>query len=104
MLLFGPKQNSNPVMDIDPALKAVVTDHLRPCIVLDMVLQDALILRSGSAMLRKSGPAKAKRVELSHQQHVVSSSKDSGGCPTQQMTCVVNDLRMACCPRPNGQF
>jgi len=62
MLLFGAERNNDPVMDIDPDLKAAVIDHLRSGTVLDVVIKDALILRFGSAMLRKSGPTKTKLI------------------------------------------
>jgi len=60
MLLFGAAPNNGPVMDIDPDLKAAVIDRLRPGTVLNVVMKDALILRFGSAMLKKSGPSKSK--------------------------------------------
>ena len=60
MLLFGAAPNNGPVMDIDPDLKAAVIDRLRPDTVLNVVMKDALILRFGSAMLKKVGRQKVK--------------------------------------------
>jgi len=41
---------------------AVVIDHMRFGTILDVVTSDALILRFGAAMLRRSGPTKSKLI------------------------------------------
>ena len=62
MLLYGAEQDKKLEVDIDPDLRAVVIDHMRLGFILDLVTSDALILRFGAAMLRKSGPTNSKRI------------------------------------------
>jgi len=62
MLLDGAAQDKKLGIDIDPDLKAVVIDHMRFGAILDVVTSDALILRFGAAMLRRSGPTKGKLI------------------------------------------
>ena len=62
MLLFGAVENKELDIDVDPDLKATVIDHMRPGVILDVVTKDALILRFGSAILRRSGPTRSKLV------------------------------------------
>jgi len=62
MLLYGAARDKKLDIDTDPDLKAVVIDHMRFGYILDVVRSDALIMRYGAAMLRKSGPTKGKLI------------------------------------------
>ena len=62
MLLYGAARDKKLDIDTDPDLKAVVIDHMRVGYILDVVRSDALIMRYGAAMLRKSGPTKGKLI------------------------------------------
>jgi len=62
LLLFGAVDNVDPQVAIQGELKMYVLDHMRIGPILEVVKKDALIVRFGSAMLKKSGPSKYKLI------------------------------------------